>query len=91
MKLVEKIEELELTNPISQSLMIVATNSIENDKALLKMGEAIIEQVNTISSMIREHSQMILELQSRQLELFEKLTTLSEVVHTHFGPTVVTH
>ena len=91
MKLVEKIEELELTNPISQSLMIVATNSIENVKALLKMGEAIIEQVNTISSMIREHSQMILELQSRQLELFEKLTTLSEVVHTHFGPTVVTH
>lgn len=91
MKLVEKIEELELTNPISQSLMIVATNSIENDKALLKMGEAIIEQMNTISSMVREHSQMILDLQNQQLDLIEKLNTLATIVHSHFGPTVITH
>ena len=91
MKLVDKIEELELTNPISQSLMIVATNSLDNDRALLKMGEAIIEQMNTISGMVREHSQMILDLQNQQLDLFEKLRTLSEVVHTHFGPTFTRH
>ena len=67
MKLVEKIEELELQNPISQSLLVVAQNSIENDKALLKMGEAIIEQMNTISSMVREHSSQILSLQGEIL------------------------
>jgi len=91
MKLVEKIEELELQNPISQSLLVVAQNSIENDKALLKMGEAIIEQMNTISSMVRTHSEQILSLQGEILSLNEKLKTIAEVVHSHFGPTFTRH
>jgi hypothetical protein len=86
-----KLEEAELKEPISQSLMIIAENSLANDRALLKMGEAIIQQTNTISEMVQEHSNQILQLQQQLLDTMEKLSALTAIVHTHFGPTVRTH
>jgi hypothetical protein len=74
-------------DPITEAILLVQQNSYDNDKALLTLGEALSDRVNLHSERIDMLVEMNLRLQNKILDLYQKIDTLTAIVHTHFTDT----
>jgi hypothetical protein len=74
---------------IEETIRQVSEDSIKNDQALLKLGEVLTERITQLTENQRMMQEQIFILQNKVLDLYQKMETVLEVIHTHFTDTEV--